>query len=103
MQTACVESFPDFRRYMKAKAKLLGKDALPWYDLGAPVGGSVRHWPWDDTETFIVDQFGTYSDRLATPRRPRVPRAVDRRRAARRASATAGSAWACTGTCPASS
>ena len=66
MQTACVESFPDFRRYMKAKAKLLGKDRLPWFDLGAPVGGSVRHWPWDETTDFIVDQFGTYSDRLAT-------------------------------------
>ena len=66
MQTACVESFPDFGRYMKAKAKLLGKDKLPWYDLGGPVGASVRHWPWDDTETFIVEQFSTYSDRLAT-------------------------------------
>jgi pepF/M3 family oligoendopeptidase len=66
MQTACVESFPDFRRYMKAKAKLLGKDALPWWDLGAPVGESSKHWPWRETETFIVEQFGTYSDRLAS-------------------------------------
>jgi pepF/M3 family oligoendopeptidase len=65
MQTACVESFPDFRRYMKAKAKLLGKERLAWYDIGAQVGGSVRRWPWDDTETFIVDQFATYSDPLA--------------------------------------
>jgi oligoendopeptidase F len=66
MQTACVESFPDIRTYLKAKAKLLGKDKLPWFDLGAPVGGSVRQWLWDDTERFIVDQFGTYSDRLAS-------------------------------------
>ncbi len=65
MQTACVEAFPDFHRYTKAKAKLLGKDKLAWYDIGAPVGDSVRHWPWDDTEAFIVEQFGTYSDRLA--------------------------------------
>lgn len=65
MQTACVESFPDFRRYMRAKARLLGKDKLPWFDLGAPVGASSKPWPWDETETFIVEQFGTYSDRLA--------------------------------------
>lgn len=66
MQAACVESFPDVRRYLKAKAKLLGRDKLPWFDLGAPVGGSVKQWLWDDTEAFIVDQFGTYSDRLAS-------------------------------------
>ena len=66
MQSACVESFPDIRRYLKAKAGLLGKEKLPWYDLGAPVGGSVREWLWDDTERFIVDRFGTYSDRLAS-------------------------------------
>jgi hypothetical protein len=28
MQDACVESFPDFRRYMVAKARLLGLDRL---------------------------------------------------------------------------
>jgi pepF/M3 family oligoendopeptidase len=65
MQTACVESFPDFRRYMKAKATLLGKDKLPWWDLGAPVGSQSKRWGWDETAGFIVEQFGTYSDRLA--------------------------------------
>jgi pepF/M3 family oligoendopeptidase len=65
MQEACIESFPDFRRYMKAKAKLLGKDRLAWFDLGAPVGGAGNTWDWDETASFIVDQFVTYSDRLA--------------------------------------
>jgi pepF/M3 family oligoendopeptidase len=65
MQEACVESFGDFRRYLKTKAKLMGKDKLPWYDLGAPVGGEGRHWDWDDCASFIVEQFGTYSDALA--------------------------------------
>ena len=32
-------SLPDFRRYLRAKARLLGHDgALPWWDLFAPVG-----------------------------------------------------------------
>lgn len=65
MQQACVESFPDFRRYMKAKARVLGKDRLAWYDLGAPLGGEGKHWGWDGTASFIVEQFGTYSGKLA--------------------------------------
>lgn len=66
MQQACVESFPDFRRYLKAKAKLLGKEALAWWDIFAPVGGeSARSWTYPDASEFIVEQFGTYSDRLA--------------------------------------
>jgi pepF/M3 family oligoendopeptidase len=65
MQHACVESFPDFHRYLRTKARLLGKPRLPWWDLGAPLGAVGRHWDWDDTASFIVDQFRTYSDRLA--------------------------------------
>lgn len=65
MQTACVESFPDFRRYCKAKARLFGKDKLPWWDLNAPVGKESKRWDWAETESFIVEQFGTYSDKLA--------------------------------------
>lgn len=65
MQEACTESFPDFRRYYKAKARLFGKDRLPWWDLSAPVGGEGKRWDWDETASFIVEQFGTYSDRLA--------------------------------------
>lgn len=65
MQEACVESFPDFRRYFRAKARLFGKDKLPWWDLAAPVGAERKRWTWDETASFIVEQFGTYSDRLA--------------------------------------
>ena len=38
MMSAARESFPDFRRYLKAKARLLGVDRLAWYDLFAPLG-----------------------------------------------------------------
>jgi len=65
MQEACIESFPDFRRYFKAKARLFGKERLPWWDLAAPVGAESKRWDWDETASFIVDQFRTYSDRLA--------------------------------------
>ncbi len=64
MQQAVVESFPDFRRYLKAKARLLGKPALPWFDLFAPVGEGDDKWAWEDATDFIVEQFGTYSPKM---------------------------------------
>jgi pepF/M3 family oligoendopeptidase len=65
MHAACVASFPDFRRYFHAKAKLLGySGGLKWHDLFAPVGNSAKAWNWDEGSDFIATQFGTYSKRL---------------------------------------
>jgi pepF/M3 family oligoendopeptidase len=65
MQRACIESFGDFTKYMNAKAKLIGKERLAWWDLSAPVGDSGRTWNWGETRDFIVEHFGTYSEKLA--------------------------------------
>lgn len=65
MQAACVASFPDFRRYFRAKARLLGKERLPFYDLFAPVGKTSKAWSYDEATQFIETQFRTYSDKLA--------------------------------------
>ena len=65
MQQACVESFPDFQRYMDAKARVLGLEHLAWYDLNAPVGAAPRVWTWSEAETFICTHFGQYSGPLA--------------------------------------
>jgi oligoendopeptidase F len=62
---AMKESFPVFRRYLLAKAKLLGQKRLPWWDLFAPVGKSERRYTWRETQEFLVTQFRTFSDRLA--------------------------------------
>ncbi len=64
MQQACVESFPDFRRYLAAKARALGLDRPAWYDLTAPVGSATRVWEWPEAVEFILTNFGRYSDRL---------------------------------------
>jgi oligoendopeptidase F len=65
MQTACVASFPDFRRYFKAKAKLLGrKNGLLWCDIFAPVGTSARSWSYAESTEFVATNFGTYSQKL---------------------------------------
>ncbi|MGB2894795.1 MAG: M3 family oligoendopeptidase [Anaerolineales bacterium] len=59
------ESFPTFRSYYKAKAKRIGKDALAWWDLFAPVGGSERRFTFEEARISIVDSFGGFSPRLA--------------------------------------
>ncbi|HLV81710.1 MAG TPA: M3 family oligoendopeptidase [Chthonomonadaceae bacterium] len=65
MQQACVESFPDFRRYLDARARALGLGCLAWYDIAAPVGKEARRWAWPDAETFVRENFRRYSARLA--------------------------------------
>ncbi|MBK9714751.1 MAG: M3 family oligoendopeptidase [Kouleothrix sp.] len=65
MMLAARESFPDFRRYLRAKAAMLGQPALPWYDLFAPVGVSRRAWGYDQATGFIVEQFGAFSARMS--------------------------------------
>ncbi|ABU59324.1 M3 family oligoendopeptidase [Roseiflexus castenholzii] len=64
MMHASREFFPDFRRYLRAKARLLGVERLAWYDLFAPVGGGGRSWQFSDAEAFIVAQFARYSPRM---------------------------------------
>jgi oligoendopeptidase F len=67
MQRAVVASFPDFRRYFAAKAKLLGHadGKLPWSDLLAPVGEAGREWSYGEAKQFVENSFRSYSDKLA--------------------------------------
>ena len=64
MMGAARESFPHFRRYLRAKAHALGLPALAWYDLFAPVGHSAREWSYDAGAEFILEQFGSFSPKL---------------------------------------
>ncbi|HZU12606.1 MAG TPA: M3 family oligoendopeptidase [Chloroflexota bacterium] len=64
MLGAARDAFPDFRRYLHAKARALGLDRLAWYDIFAPLGETRRAWEWDDAVGFMLDQFGQYSPRL---------------------------------------
>jgi len=65
MIDAARDSFPDFRRYLRAKARMLGLERLAWYDLFAPVGAGTRAWTYDEAGAFIVEQFGSYSQRMS--------------------------------------
>ncbi|MBX3048909.1 MAG: M3 family oligoendopeptidase [Anaerolineales bacterium] len=64
MMEAMRDSFPTFRRYFKAKAKRLGKEQLPWYDIFAPIGKTDTVYTYEQARDFILEQFGTFSDHL---------------------------------------
>lgn len=65
MLEAARASFPDFRRYLRAKARALGIEQCAWYDIFAPVGETGGDWEFDSGRRFLIEQFRTYSDRLA--------------------------------------
>ena len=65
MTDAVVASLPSFRRYLRAKARLLGHaGGLPWWDLMAPVGRAERV-PWTGATDRVRDAFSGYSPDLA--------------------------------------
>lgn len=64
MQSACVETFSDFRRFYAAKARLLGLVQLEWYDIDAPVGKTSKAWSWEDAKEFVRVNFAAYSTRM---------------------------------------
>ena len=64
MMAAAEEAFPVFRRYLRAKARALGADRLPWYDLFAPLGEIRQAWTFDRCRDFILEEFTAFSPRL---------------------------------------
>ncbi len=64
MLEAMKDSFPVFRRYFHAKAKRLGKEKLPWWDLFAPVGSAEKTYSYEEASAFILEQFGKFSPKL---------------------------------------
>ena len=58
MWTAIREALPDFRRYMRRKAELLGhQNGLPFYDLFAPMGESSKTYTIDEARELLVKTF----------------------------------------------
>lgn len=62
---AIQEALPAYRRYLRAKARLLGLPVLAWWDQTAPVG-TGRSWPFSEAAAFITERFGDVSPKLAT-------------------------------------
>jgi oligoendopeptidase F len=55
-----------FRRYLKAKASLLGVESLAFYDLFAPVGERARTYTYEEAHATIVTQFSAFSAEMAS-------------------------------------
>lgn len=58
------ESFPMFRRYFQAKARLLNKPQLAWWDLFAPVGKASRTFTYDEARRIVLNNFERFSSTL---------------------------------------
>jgi len=65
MLSAMRDSFPTFRKYFRSKAKRLGNEKMPWWDVFAPVGESTTIYSYDEAKTFILEKFGEFSPRLS--------------------------------------
>lgn len=66
MFSTIVEYLPVFHKYFRKKAELLGhNNGLPFYDLFAPVGKMNRTFTYDEAREYIVNNFRTFSDKLA--------------------------------------
>ncbi|HXF63646.1 MAG TPA: M3 family oligoendopeptidase, partial [Caldilineaceae bacterium] len=65
MLAAMADSFPMFRRYFRAKAALLGKERLAWWDLFAPVGEAAKSFTWEECRGFVLENFANFSPDLA--------------------------------------
>jgi len=66
MMGAMRDSFPTFRKYLRAKARRLGHEGgLPWWDLFAPVGKSEHSYSWDEAQNLVITNFAQFSPQLA--------------------------------------
>lgn len=64
MLGAMRDSFPMFRRYFQAKAKYLGQDKLPWWDLFAPVGEIKSDYTFEEAKQVILTNFGRFAPEM---------------------------------------
>ena len=64
--TAIREYLPHFRRYLKAKARLLGHaNGLPFWDLFAPVGSSSKKYTVEEAREILMREMGKFSPEMA--------------------------------------
>ena len=60
------ESLPQFRNYLKTKAKALGHaNGMPWYDLFAPMGKTGKTYTIEEARDVLVELFSTFDEELA--------------------------------------
>ena len=67
MRAAVDAALPDFRRWLRVKARLHGHSGgLPWWDLFAPLPVAPGTVSWDEGCALVQGSFGRYSPALET-------------------------------------
>lgn len=65
MLQAIKEYLPEFGRYFRKKATLLGhSDSLPFYDLFAPIDESSSTYSYEEAQSYVLKNFYAFSDDL---------------------------------------
>ena len=67
MLEAMREAMPDFRKYLRHKAKLLGyENGLPWYEILAPMGkAGSESFTAEYAHEYLVEHFASFAPDLA--------------------------------------
>lgn len=67
MLEAMREYLPQFRKYLRHKAKLLGyKNGLPWYEIFAPMGkAGGKTFSAEESHAYLVEHFESFAPDLA--------------------------------------
>ena len=64
--TAVKDYLPHFRRYLRAKGRLLGhEDGLPFYDLFAPVGEVTKTYTIEEARATLLREMGKFTPKMA--------------------------------------
>lgn len=65
MWDAVAEGIEPLQRYLKIKAKCLGKEKLSWHDVNAPIATSQAKITYDEAAELITDAFAQFSPNMA--------------------------------------
>ena len=64
MLSAIDESLPQLNKFYRIKAKYLGYEKLPFYELFAPVGKNELTFSFDEAKDFVIKAFGGFSEKM---------------------------------------
>ena len=65
MLEAVKNAFPMLRKFYLTKAKRLGKETLPFWDLNAPTAKTTTEYSYQQAQNFILENFSKFSTELA--------------------------------------
>ena len=66
MMEAIKEYLPEFRKYLRKKAEMLGhENGLPWYELFAPMGKADKVYTVEEAKDYLVNCFASFTPDMA--------------------------------------